>query len=361
MPMADIQHAIPARRLTPELRRLVAGVQRNCDIADAQYAGNATLCIYLLEMREFYRWEQGLGPNAALDRQAVGDWVVAREQHWQELEDAELTPLLLDGIAHDPFDEDAINRRLAAHGLAYGAGYGRGGRPVFFLGQLWQREDFDGYRIHVIGDELARDLVAPPAMSREGRIFVRRESVRRMVLEATEAWQFRGQPEDGMGRALRAYGHDPDRDPAFERVVEGELEAAVWHEVGEVLAGDFLGPDWQECMAEVLGTRSERVLRAVRDHLADMLVTLPALLSGPATGALHFYFANLGGMRAALFPQLREAYEDAVREGSPEPIKRLVVPAREHWLATARRLLAEAPERWPTADAQLPALRPARA
>ncbi|MGM0554015.1 MAG: Sfum_1244 family protein [Pseudomonadota bacterium] len=357
--MADIQHATSSRPLSPELQALVARVQRNCDISDARYAGNATLCIYLLEMREFYRWEQGIAPNAALDRQAVGDWVVAREQRWQELEEVELEPLVLDGDTLDPFDEDAVNRRLAPHGLAYGAGVGRGGRPTFFLGHLRHCEDFDGYRIHVIGTELARDLVAPPAMSREGRIFVRRESVRRMVLEAAEAWQFRGQPEDGMGRALRAYGHDPDHDPAFDRVVDGELEAAVWHEVGEVLAGDFLGADWQACVAEVLGTRSERVLRAVRDHLADMLVTLPALLSGSSAGPLHFYFANLDGMRAALFPQLREAYEDAVRKGSSEPIKRLVVPAREHWLATARRLLAEAPERWPTADAQLPSLRPA--
>jgi hypothetical protein len=52
-------------------------VQRNCDIADAQFAGNYSLCTYLLKMREFYRWERGLPFSAALDRQAVGDWVSA--------------------------------------------------------------------------------------------------------------------------------------------------------------------------------------------------------------------------------------------------------------------------------------------
>ena len=37
--------------------QLVQSVQRNCHIADARHAREMTLCNYLLEMREFYRWE----------------------------------------------------------------------------------------------------------------------------------------------------------------------------------------------------------------------------------------------------------------------------------------------------------------
>lgn len=37
--------------------QLVQSVQRNCHVADARHAREMTLCNYLLEMREFYRWE----------------------------------------------------------------------------------------------------------------------------------------------------------------------------------------------------------------------------------------------------------------------------------------------------------------
>ena len=40
------------------LEPLKQTISRNCHISDAQYAGNYTLCIYLLKIREFYRWEK---------------------------------------------------------------------------------------------------------------------------------------------------------------------------------------------------------------------------------------------------------------------------------------------------------------
>lgn len=343
----------------PQWRDLRETVQRNCDIADARYAGNDTLCTYLLKMREFYRWERGLPYSMALDRREVGDWVVAREQHWEGLEAQDLDALTLGERRFDPFDHEAVNQHLSPHGLVYGAGYGRGARPLFFLGSLIKLEDYEGYRIYVVGQEMARDLSSPPAMSRGERIFVRRESIRRMVFEMIEAWQMRGAPAvDSLGRALRAYGHDPGNDESLERMVDAEVESAVWHEVGEVLAGRLLGPEWQERMMTVAGSRAERVMRAVRDHLADCLATLPALLDDAPEGALHFYFANLGGMRALLFPQLREAYEGWVKGGTLEELKRLIAPAREHWLTVAERLLREPPETWPVSDEALPSLCP---
>lgn len=39
---------------------LVETVQKNCHIADANHARNLTMCTYLLEMREFFRWENEL-------------------------------------------------------------------------------------------------------------------------------------------------------------------------------------------------------------------------------------------------------------------------------------------------------------
>ncbi len=59
--------------------RLVQSVQRNCHIADARHAREMTLCNYLLEMREFYRWEHEVPLARALPRQELGNWISERE------------------------------------------------------------------------------------------------------------------------------------------------------------------------------------------------------------------------------------------------------------------------------------------
>ena len=59
--------------------RLVQSVQRNCHIADARHARDMTLCNYLLEMREFYRWEHEVPLARALPRQELGSWISERE------------------------------------------------------------------------------------------------------------------------------------------------------------------------------------------------------------------------------------------------------------------------------------------
>ena len=55
-PRAPAAEAVTSGRLDV----LVDAVQTNCDIADARHAADLPLCIYLLQMREFYRWEHGL-------------------------------------------------------------------------------------------------------------------------------------------------------------------------------------------------------------------------------------------------------------------------------------------------------------
>lgn len=334
-------------------------VQRNCDIADARYAGNFTLCTYLLKMRELYRWESRQPFGQRLPSDEVGPWVERRERYWDTLENADFECLPVGGACNDPFEAATVNRHLLPRGLVYSAGYGRGGRPTFFLGVLERCEDFDDYTILISGEELARDLAAAPAMSQGNTIFVRRDSIRRMLFETMEAWHWRDSPQDALARALDAYGWRDGDEGALERMTDGEIEAAVWHEVGEVMAGRLLGPQWEQTVMEVAGSRQEWVARAVRDHLADCLITLPALLeSGPA-GALHFYFANLTGLRRELFPQLTQAYQRWVDDASSKPLQRLVAPAREHWLRLAQRLLDEPADRWPVGDDALATLRPA--
>ena len=56
-----------------ELNQLALTVQQNCHITDALHASNYSLCIYLLKMREYYRWEHRLPFSEPLQKQLVGD------------------------------------------------------------------------------------------------------------------------------------------------------------------------------------------------------------------------------------------------------------------------------------------------
>ncbi len=168
------------------LAPLVAAVQANCDIADALHAPDLSLCIFLLQMREYYRWSQGLGYDALLDRDELGRWLDARERRWQSLEGSAFEPLPLDGERFDAFDVDTIDRQLQPLGLVYGAGLAGPGRPMFFLAERWADADpVQGLAVQHCGRELARGLFAPPAALQAGqRIVLRRESMARWLVGA---------------------------------------------------------------------------------------------------------------------------------------------------------------------------------
>ena len=61
-----------------DIKALAKTVQRNCDISDARHARDYSLCVYLLKMREYFRWEQGYRLTEDLPRDELGNWVVAR-------------------------------------------------------------------------------------------------------------------------------------------------------------------------------------------------------------------------------------------------------------------------------------------
>src|SRR5450759_5809520 len=93
----------PGTGMTLDFGRLVAAVQTNCNIADARHARDLTLCTYLLEMREFYRWECGKSFSEKLARAEVGNWIARREALWETLEDADFVPLPLKERDFEPF------------------------------------------------------------------------------------------------------------------------------------------------------------------------------------------------------------------------------------------------------------------
>jgi hypothetical protein len=327
-----------------QVQALTDAVQRNCHISDARHGGDYSLCIYLMKMREYYRWEKRLPFDAVLEKDSVGNWLAEREELWEELADAELSPLEIDGEHFDPFDADAINARLAPAGLVYSSGLGNQAKPHFFLADLERRADNGDCAVYVSAGEYARDLTAPPAMSLGRTIFLRRESLRRMLWEKLESWRW-SRPDNALGRAFACYQFDADFEAALDAMTDREIDNALLHEQGEHQAGLALGDAaWGAMLLDVAQTPAELMARAVRDHLADCQVTLPRLLQGddPVSqpAALHFYLGNLTNMRKSIFPALADCYEAWRSDGDLSRLRQIAARGREHWLELGEAIIA---------------------
>jgi hypothetical protein len=320
------------------LQPLLTTVQRNCHIADARHAGNYTLCVYLLKMREYFRWEKGYGFDDRLSQADVGDWLKERECFWEAIEGEAFAELSVDGQSYDPFDGESLNAALNPYGLVYSGGLGKHSAPHFFLGKLGCRETQSGLTVFVAENEYARDLTAPPAMALDGAIFVRRESLRRMIWEKIEEWRW-NRLDNAMGRTLASFDLDGDIETALVAMTDTLLDAVLLHEKGEVLAGKMLGPQWEQMLADLPHSKTEIMIRAVRDHLADALSTLPGLVANAEDAALHFYFANQANMQKHLFPSLTRAYESWVSQGRRSAIEALIPSSENHWSTLAGQVL----------------------
>jgi hypothetical protein len=325
--------------------RLAEAVQTNCHIADAHHAADMTLCIYLLQMREFYRWERGLPFGATLARNAVGKWIAEREALWTALETRDFVPLPCapDGPALDPFDVAAINAVLQPAGLLYGAGLVGAGRPVFFLAERHGQARREDIEVLAAGRELARGLLAPPAaLDGSGgapAIVLRRESLARWCWEKYETFLLRRPAGSAFEAAVRAYGLENDFDAALPRWIDEQGEAMVLHELGEHRAGQWLGEAWAQMRLGLPTRRADLYARAVRDHLADLGTTLPVLLERGAEASIHVWFASYDGVRELLFPSLKSAYDAWRRGDGGLALRHAIAHGRLHFTTLAQQLL----------------------
>jgi hypothetical protein len=320
------------------IRELARSVQQNCHISDARHGADYSLCVYLMKMREYFRWEMKLPLGAALGKEQVETWLQAREELWEQLVDAQMGSIEIEGAHFDPFDADGINERLEPHGLVYSAGLGNNAKPHFVLGDLERRTRAGSCDVLVVAAERARDLTAPPAMSLDHNIFVRRESLRRMLWEKLEGWRW-SRAENALGRAFACYDFEHALDSSLDTMTDREIDVVLLHEEGEHAAGTRLGTAWERMLMDLVDTPAELMARAVRDHLADCLVTLPALVEQGANASLHFFLGNLTNMRKEIFPGLDRAYAQWLASGDREPLGVIAEAGRSHWDRLARAMI----------------------
>ncbi|MEM7256034.1 MAG: Sfum_1244 family protein [Pseudomonadota bacterium] len=286
--------------MNSEAAQLCATVQHNCDISDARYARDYSMCVYLLRMQEHYRWKHALALDAPIDRKSLGSWVRDTEDYWDTIEHTDFLPLSINNTAHDPFDDEAINHALASAGIAYSSGIGRLGQPHFVLAQCTARST-QPYPQLELGKELARDTITLPAMTRSNTIIVRHDSIKRMLWQMIAEWRLHR--HDGpMARVIQHYDIDPDH-ASVNRITAAATdlsELLIHHERGEINTTQRLGSDYLRMLAALQGKPAEGMLRAVSDLMADSISTWPYLIEQQSSVHLYFWLAGLQGVRETL-------------------------------------------------------------
>lgn len=323
------------------LGQLTHSVQQNCDISDAQFAGHYSLCTFLLKMREYYRWEFEIPLTTALSKSEVGTWLASREQRWDGLIEQSLQPLPFGAHVFDAFDSAGLNALLTPQGVVYSGGYGLFHKPQFFLGALLRTEIHADVTFYVSGCEYARELSAAPAMALGESVFIRQECLRRLLWEKIEEWRWKQNANAPLARALACYPPTTDLERTLEQMTDNETHTLILHELGEVKIGRLLGPRWETLLASLHRSKAEFLARAVRDHCADCLVTLPTLLAQDNRAALHFYFANFTGLRREIFPEAQAVYQRWCTGTDSAELHTMCERGMQRWLDVANSLLDE--------------------
>ena len=68
-------------------------VQSNCNISDATYSGNYSICNLALRLRDLYKWELELNPWEETDPKIILEWIGEREEVWEDMVDGSFLPL----------------------------------------------------------------------------------------------------------------------------------------------------------------------------------------------------------------------------------------------------------------------------
>jgi len=291
---------------------LARQIINNCDISDAQHAGLYSTCGLALRLRDLYKWEHRLNPWEEKDSSEILDWIGEKEALWEKLANAKYTDLSIQDKHYDPFDTAAINAALKPDGLFYGAGYAFRLKPTFFLAEIENTAQRNGYTVYTLGREMARDLLTLPALSQDQSILLRTDSARLYLWDQMAYIKKSGRP--ALQFALEHCGlknHQPEvLQQHLPQILAVQIDNYLYHEIGELTDATFHPTIWRELIANFPHSPVELLARGLKDLLADTSQngTLPYLIKNRKTAGLGLYAAFLDGMPKALFPELRDAF-----------------------------------------------------
>lgn len=301
-------------------------IKFNCDISDARYWGYFSICGLLLRYRDLYRSEKGLKTWMDISRNDIAAWIETKEAQWPELEPQEFRDLTIDGKTYHPFDVSAINETLKPRELVYGAGYGMYMKPTFFLAELKSSRQISGLRVHTSGLELVRDLLTAPAMLQGDSIFLRLEPL--LILLHYKFSELNDKRNSALEDAFAHYGfhHRQLMDETFEK----RLRALAEHYAGIILQHEIAEykesiPEWKDILNAADDRKNEHYLRAVKDLIADTsdFGPLKKIIETKDRGALGLLIAQMEGFQKVLFPEIKQAYAEFIKDGNWDVIEKV--------------------------------------
>jgi hypothetical protein len=324
-------------------------IQKNCLIADAQHSGMYSLCGLFLRMKDQYNWEQGNPPWSPTQEEQLIKWIDTKETNWLGCLNEPYEPIVLGNRPLDCLNSQKINRHLLPLGYYYGAGYGRGMTPTFFLGIIRDKFRKKNFDVIILDRELALDLSLVPAQ-RQGRVIVIRLEPLRFFLWAkiqeTEQWE-----REATSMALAYYGWEPGHSPEeqLDPILEAEAETILHHELGEALDRTIPRGLWKKLLQQFPFSRIELYLRTLKDLLGDTHPqgTLEHIIKKEKTGSLAFYLSNLKGLRRSLFPEIVTGIKTFKSNGDWDDIRQAGRKGRRRMILQSRRIVSMAHEYLP--------------
>ena len=315
---------------------LLKTVKQNCDISDARDNGIYSICTLVLKLRNLYKWENGLDPWQEPDSPVLLDWIGAKEEYWETIQDKEFSQIPLNGERIDPFLLPVINQYLSSDNYVYGAGYGRSMKAVFFIAEVLEDRVVEGCPTLILGEEKARELSSPFALLQDGVIYIRKEPLRFFFWDQIQ--EINPSCKIAMQQALACYGLikdgcSCDREKlidVFDTIIDQELEIFIYHEVGESQKNLLDKDALKKIISAFPASALELLARAVKDILAD---THPKglfghILAREKKSSLGFYVSFLDGMRKLLCPEINEASEQFWKNGDWSLIEKARIACR---------------------------------
>ncbi len=323
-------------------RSLLEDIKFNCDVSDARFWGYFSVCGLLMRYRDLYRSEKALKPWSNIDRGEIAAWIAQKESRWPELEQQEFRNLALGGKSYHPFDAMGINEAIRAQGLVYGAGYGMYMKPTFFLADLESTREVSGLLVHTAGSERVRDLLTAPAMLQEKSIYLRREPLSMLLLYKFSEMSSKRNPALVEAFVHFGFQHRQIMDDTFgkrlDELTDQYAETVLLHELAEFKENV---PEWKNLLAAAGDRINEHYLRALKDLIADTSDHGPLrrIIETRDRGAFGFSVAFPEGFHRLLFPELRKAYDDFLREENWEGVEKARKDGYDRFISERERIV----------------------